>query len=409
MRSMFRRRLGRRFVWLALAAAVVLAPTAARAHRSNVKANLVRVVGTGGGYLNVRPSRGGWVELDFPGYPQNGKLTMDFRINGVPTVGVVYPIDSDKEVWRLAFGVRDQDKLEISNVRVLDGNGQTYAVLGSDVGARGRDVFSSPLVWVVDTLSDVGFTRGGDTILSRSGKWTIGFDALRSRASNSRLNNTANRAEIEYSLNGGPWLVDTVSFDVQSGKSRPNGRPGKQLAILPTDHVEVRRVDVFDSGGRRFATMGVRMGNQGHYLESVPTLVPTPSPTPTASPSPSPTPTASPDPTPTPSATPEPTETPTPTPEPTETPAPTPTPDEPTPTPDPTPDPTPSPDPTPDPTPSPDPTPDPTPSPDPTPDPTPSPDPTPDPTPSPDPTPDPTPSPDPTPEPTPTEEPTPAP
>ena len=386
---MFRRRLGRRFVWLALAAAVVLAPTAARAHRSNVKANLVRVVGTGGGYLNVRPSRGGWVELDFPGYPQNGKLTMDFRINGVPTVGVVYPIDSDKEVWRLAFGVRDQDKLEISNVRVLDGNGQTYAVLGSDVGARGRDVFSSPLVWVVDTLSDVGFTRGGDTILSRSGKWTIGFDALRSRASNSRLNNTANRAEIEYSLNGGPWLVDTVSFDVQSGKSRPNGRPGKQLAILPTDHVEVRRVDVFDSGGRRFATMGVRMGNQGHYLESVPTLVPTPSPTPTASPSPSPTPTASPDPTPTPSATPEPTESPTPTPEPTETPAPTPTPDEPTPTPDPTPDPTPSPDPTPDPTPSPDPTPDPTP--------------------SPDPTPDPTPSPDPTPEPTPTEEPTPAP
>ena len=406
---MFRRRLGRRFVWLALAAAVVLAPTAARAHRSNVKANLVRVVGTGGGYLNVRPSRGGWVELDFPGYPQNGKLTMDFRINGVPTVGVVYPIDSDKEVWRLAFGVRDQDKLEISNVRVLDGNGQTYAVLGSDVGARGRDVFSSPLVWVVDTLSDVGFTRGGDTILSRSGKWTIGFDALRSRASNSRLNNTANRAEIEYSLNGGPWLVDTVSFDVQSGKSRPNGRPGKQLAILPTDHVEVRRVDVFDSGGRRFATMGVRMGNQGHYLESVPTLVPTPSPTPTASPSPSPTPTASPDPTPTPSATPEPTESPTPTPEPTEPPAPAPTPAEPTPTPDPTPDPTPSPDPTPDPTPSPDPTPDPTPSPDPTPDPTPAPDPTPDPTPSPDPTPDPTPSPDPTPEPTPTEEPTPAP
>lgn len=406
---MFRRRLGRRFVWLALAAAVVLAPSAARAHRSNVKANLVRVVGTGGGYLNVRPSRGGWVELDFPGYPQNGKLTMDFRINGVPTVGVVYPIDSDKEVWRLAFGVRDQDKLEISNVRVLDGNGQTYAVLGSDVGARGRDVFSSPLVWVVDTLSDVGFTRGGDTILSRSGKWTIGFDALRSRATNSRLNNTANRAEIEYSVNGGPWLVDTVSFDVQSGKSRPNGRPGKQLAILPTDHVEVRRVDVLDSGGRRFATMGVRMGNQGHYLESVPTLVPTPSPTPTASPSPSPTPTASPDPTPTPSATPEPTETPTPTPEPTETPAPTPTPDEPTPTPDPTPEPTPSPDPTPDPTPSPDPTPDPTPSPDPTPEPTPSPDPTPDPTPSPDPTPDPTPSPDPTPEPTPTEEPTPAP
>ena len=100
MRTMFRRRLGRRFVWLALAAAVILAPSVARAHRSNVKANLVRVVGTGGGYMNVRPSRGGWVELDFPGHPQNGKLIIDFRINGLPTPGVVYQIDSDRMVCR---------------------------------------------------------------------------------------------------------------------------------------------------------------------------------------------------------------------------------------------------------------------------------------------------------------------
>jgi hypothetical protein len=315
------------------------------AHRAHLKTNLVRVTGTGtgGGYLTVRTARGGSVKLEFPGYPIGGRLVIDYRINGVPWPGVVYPITSSDMTWRIAAGLRDQDKLEISNPRVEDASGVTVAVLGSDVAARGRDVVSSPLVWVVDTLSDVGFTRGGDTFLTRGGKWTTGFDALRSRSTGARLNNIGNRAEIEYSVNDGPWMVESVTFDVQSGKSRPNGRPGKQLPITRYDRVEVRRVDVFDAAGHMFATTGVRVGNLGHYVENVPTLVPTPSPTPTASPSPSP----SPDPTPDPTASPDP------------------TPDA-TPSPDPTPDPTPSPDPTPDATPSPDPTPDPTPSPDPT-------------------------------------------
>ena len=322
MTMRFPSQLPRRIAALAVAVSVLLLPVAAAAHRAQLKTNLVRVAGTGtgGGYLKLRPARGGFVELEYPGYPIGGKLIIDYRINGASSPSVVYPITSSNMTWRIASGLRDQDKLEISNVRVEDANGATVAVLGSDVAARGRDVMSSPLVWVVDTLSDVGFTRGGDTILTRSGKWTIGFDALRSRSTAARLNNTGNRAEIEFSVNGGPWVVESVTFDVQSGKSRPNGRPGKQLPITLYDRVEVRRVDVFDSAGRMFATMGVRMGDQGHYVENVPTLVPTPSPTPTASPSPSP----SPDPT----ASPEP-------------------------TPDPTPDPTPSPDPTPDPTPTP--------------------------------------------------------
>ena len=324
----FPARLGRHIAAFAVAMPVLLLPLAASGHRAQLKTNLVRVAGTGtgGGYLTLRPSRGGFVELDYPGYPIGGRLVIDYRINGIPSPAISYLIESSSAEWRIAPGLRDQDKLEISNVHVIDASGATVAVLGSDLAAHGRDVVSSPLVWVVDTTSDVGFTRGGDTIFTRTGKWTVGFDALRSRATGLRLDNTANYAEIEFSVNGGPWVVETITFDVQSGKSRPNGRPGRQFAITPADRVEVRRVDVFDSGGRKFATMGVRMGDQGHYVENVPTLVPTPSPTPgpTASPTPTPAPTPEPTPTPTPDPTPEPTPMPTPTPDPTPDPTPTP-------------------------------------------------------------------------------------
>ena len=77
----------------------------------------------------------------------------------------------------------DQDKLELNDIRVVDSGGTTVVVLGTDKVTRGRDVLAAPLVWVVDTLSDVGFTRGGDTVINRKGEWSVGFDALRSRSS----------------------------------------------------------------------------------------------------------------------------------------------------------------------------------------------------------------------------------
>lgn len=306
---------------------VTTGATPALAHRPQVRTNMIRVDGGHpNGFLFIRPTTGGSIALDLPQHPPGSALVIDYRVNGVPLIGKTYPITSDRNVWPLGFATSNQDKLELHDVRVVDQLGNVVAALGSAKNPRSGHVLSAPLVWVVDTDSDVGFTRGGDTLLKKNGAWSVGFDALRSRATGKHLNNAGNYAEIEVSINEGPWQVFRVDFDVRSGKSTPNGRPGLSLGTGPNDRVRIKRVDVFDAGGRKFAMLGIRMGAQGHYLESVPT----PHPTPTASPPPTPTPT--------------------PTLEPTASPAPT---HSPTPTPEPTPDPTASPEPTPDPTPEP--------------------------------------------------------
>jgi len=331
-----------------LAAAALLATSAssALAHRPQVRMNLMRLDGVAQDvFLTMTPITGGHVLLSLLGRPVTGQLVIEYRVNGVPKPAVSYPLDGLSGDWPIGFPTADQDKLEIHDVRLLNQDGDVVAVPGTGGKARGPKVFAVPLVWVVDTLSDVGFTRGGDTFLSKNGDWTVGFDALRSRATNEHLHNAGNYAEIEISVNDGPWQVFSVAFDVLSGKSRPNGRPGRNVGFLPGARVRVKRVDVFDAQGNMFATMGIRMGAQGHYLEKVPPLVtphPTPVLTPTPAPTAQPTPTAEPTPTPELTSTPEPSAEPTPTIEPTATPDPTPEP-----TPEPTPDPTPTPEPTP--------------------------------------------------------------
>lgn len=317
-----------------LLGAVLVRP--AEAHKSFLKATVLRVDGEHeDGFVTMRPTGKGRIDLWLPGAAPGARLLIDYRLNGVPKSGVSYALQGARSAWPLGFDTKDQDKVEVANLRVVDASDQVIAVLGAGEHPRMLRILSAPLVWVVDTQSDVGFTRGGDTFLSKHGDWTVGFDALRSRATGLRLNNRGNYAQIEVSVNDGAPQVFTVTFDVQSGKSRPNGRPGRDIGTRPGDRVRIRRVEVFDAQGRVFATMGIRMGPQGHYLHELPP-VPTSSPSPTPSPVPSPSPSPTPAPTPSSSPTPEPT--PAATPEPTPDPTPDATPDA---TPDPTPDATP--------------------------------------------------------------------
>ncbi len=251
---------------------VVTSAPAAHAHKPNVQTNLVRLDGGPNGFVSIRPTGGGSITLNLPAAPPGGTFAFDYRLNAGPKTTAAYLLEGDRSVWPLGFATNNQDKIEITDLRVLDAGAEVIAVEGTGAvpGRLTRYVVSVPLVWVVDTASDVAFTRGGDTLLDRNGKWSVGFDALRSRTTGGRLYNTANRAEIEISVNGGPWQVFTVSFDVFSGKSTPAGRPGRVLPIQPGDRVEVRRVDVFDAQGDKFATTGIRMGPQGHYAETVP-------------------------------------------------------------------------------------------------------------------------------------------
>jgi hypothetical protein len=203
------------------------------------------------------PPKSGWVRL---GYRLHGNSSVQhFQLN---------VLGSQLQQFDLGIPVVSQDKLEVQSLEVLDADQTTViATVGSTIGLVNKPILTWPLVYVVDSPSNVCFTRGGDTFVFPNGKWTVGFDALRVCGTQDHLNNTGNRAEIEYRVNGGAWVVDSLTFDVQSGKSRPNGRPGKYLTFNQLDRLEIKRVEVFDSLGRKFATMGVRMGSQGHYRE----------------------------------------------------------------------------------------------------------------------------------------------
>lgn len=239
------------------------------AHRPNIKTNLVRFDTTiGTSFVEIRPQLPGKITLRMTSPPKNGYIKILFRSNS-SNGEVIYNLDSngsDLQSFNLNIDSKEQTKIEINTIEVYDSTNNLIASVGGRITGT-KPVFTWPLVYVIDSVSNNCFTRGGDTFLFPNGKWTVGFDALRVCGTDIHLNSVGNYAEIEYSINNGPWIIDNIFFDTQSGKSKPNGRPGKYLKFNPLDTVRIKRVDVFDSHGNKFATMGVRMGSQGHYRE----------------------------------------------------------------------------------------------------------------------------------------------
>lgn len=259
----------------ALACALLL-PATALAHRPYYRTYLVDMAGTHNvAFLEMKPTAQGRVKIfltdALPG-SGTGTLVVEALLNRVALAPLTFSIDSEKEVWPLGLPTNNQDKLEILDVKILDENGNQWAKWGcvgppQNVNLRGKYLFVSALTYVMDTASDVAYTRGGDTTLLPTGFWTIGFDALRSRSTGEHLSADGLYGEIEFSRNGGPFETHSVAFDVKSGKSQPSGRPGLHFGFSPGDAIVVKRVEVFDKAGNMFAKIGIRMGAQGKYVE----------------------------------------------------------------------------------------------------------------------------------------------
>lgn len=268
----------KRFFVAATALGLCLLAGAAHAHRPYLKTYLISADGQENvAFLEVKPTTGGRVKIDvlepLPG-SGTGTLVMDAVLNRVPIAPLTYPIGAGQTRAELGIETANQDKIEITDIRILDDGGNVWAEWGGvappfNKSLKGKYLAVTAIVYVADTASDVAFTRGGDTNLLPNGFWTCGFDALRSRATGEHLTNTGNRCEIEFSHNGGPWEVHSVSFDVKSGKSQPSGRPGIHFNFEPGDRVRVKRVEVFDKDGNMFAKIGVRMGSQGRYRHAL--------------------------------------------------------------------------------------------------------------------------------------------
>ncbi len=226
-------------------------------------------------YLELKPTAEGRVKIQLSKplpLGGTGTLVIDALLNRVPLSPLTYSLTAMKQSWSLGLPTKNQDKLEILGVRILDENGNEWAHLGAvappaNTNLRGKYLFVSALIYVMDTASNVCYTRGGDATLLPSGFWTIGFDALRACDTGAHLNSQGLYGEIEFTRNGGSPETYSVTFDVKSGKSQPAGRPSLHFGFSPGDLIIVKRVEIFDSLGNMFAKVGIRMGAQGNYVQ----------------------------------------------------------------------------------------------------------------------------------------------
>jgi hypothetical protein len=128
---------------------VVAGASAAYAHRPYVKANLIRLDGAPNGFIEMQPTHGGRITLDLPDPPASGRLTFDVRMKGA-TTSVSYALKGAHSSWPLGFVTHDQDKLELTDLRVLDGDGNVVAEMGTGAvppRTASTNVFAVPLVW----------------------------------------------------------------------------------------------------------------------------------------------------------------------------------------------------------------------------------------------------------------------
>lgn len=263
-----------------LACGLLLVSGEARAHKQSLNFSVGPVLGTASplriaksGVFRISQYGGGLLALVLPkvfdaaGAKANAagnEIRLDLRVNGV-TRSATMPFDVVNGKAKAGGFLSDPqdiskgDLVEVVAMGAYDASGRRFGMLGVSPEAN-HPVLRSGLVFVIDSASPIRFSRGGDALVrTREGYMNSGFDKLLD-SSGEKIDSSGIYVEVEYSIDGGPFQVGTYSYDIVNGRSRPGGRPHTYLPGLSfAQTVEVKRVDVFDAVGNRFATLGVKI------------------------------------------------------------------------------------------------------------------------------------------------------
>lgn len=263
-----------------LACGLLLVSGEARAHKQSLNFSVGPVLGTASplriaksGVFRISQYGGGQLALVLPkvfdaaGAKANAagnEIRLDLRVNGVPRSATM-PFDVVNGKAKAGGFLSDPqdifkgDLVEVVAMGAYDASGRRFGMLGVSPEAN-HPVLRSGLVFVIDSASPIRFSRGGDALVrTREGYMNSGFDKLLD-SSGEKIDSPGIYVEVEYSIDGGPFQVGTYSYDIVNGRSRPGGRPHTYLPGLSfAQTVEVKRVDVFDAVGNRFATLGVKI------------------------------------------------------------------------------------------------------------------------------------------------------
>jgi hypothetical protein len=272
--------MGKVFSW---AGAVTLAGllafgSPAEAHQTSLNATLTEVVGSPSpielssstrAKVSLSSSKGGRIRLklrktvDSLGAPIDAlgnALELDLVVNGAPqSVSLPFDIENGNGKAELpTLGLVSPDLIEILDIRLVDQNADAFAALGFSVGSGPSKALSSALIQVVGASPIfLAATRDADITLRTvlGGLLTARFDKL-ADIFGLPINDAGCEMQLELTVNGVNDLR-TVSFDIIGGDAHIQ----ENLGLSEGDVVEIERIDFYDSGGDRFATLGVRIQN----------------------------------------------------------------------------------------------------------------------------------------------------
>ena len=265
------------FALVALALLGAAAP--AGAHKQSMYLSVGPVLGSTSplviakaGGLRISQYGGGQVTLVLPAVvdsagkkitARDNEIRLDLRVNGVARSATI-PFDvvegksKAKGFLSSPQDIFKGDLVEVLSMGAYDSTGVRFGMIGVTPEAN-HPVVRTGLVFVIDSQSQIRFSRGGDVLVrTREGYMNSGFDKLLD-PQGQKIDSPGVRVEVEYAINGGPTQVESYSYDIVNGRSRPGGRPHTNLGLSFDETVEVKRVDVFDADGNRFATMGVKI------------------------------------------------------------------------------------------------------------------------------------------------------
>lgn len=187
------------------------------------------------------------------------KLVIDAKLNGAAQTWE-FPFDisnGNGKLPKTTLGLTAPDIIQFLEIRAEDSGGVAFARSGF-VAEKGPTKGVSSAMVQVDEGSPILLAEDRDSEViirtKKGGDFHISLDKVHD-AQGSPITSLGNTIELEIVINGAAPTTRSYPYDIVDDR----GDLDVGLGLSPGDLVEVRRVDIFDSLGDRFATFGVKI------------------------------------------------------------------------------------------------------------------------------------------------------
>ncbi len=188
------------------------------------------------------------------------KLVIDATLNGAPqTWEFSFDIlNGNGKLPKTLLGLVAPDLIQFLEIRAEDSSGVAFARSGFIAGKGPTKGVSSAMVQVDEGSPILLATDRDSEVIIRTkhgGDFHISLDKVHDAGGNP-ITSFDNTIELEVVINGGaPTVLSYHPYDIIDDR----GDLDVNLGLSDGDVVEVRRVDIFDPSGDRFATFGVKI------------------------------------------------------------------------------------------------------------------------------------------------------